>query len=69
MQAPGAPLGIILKVLTNPGRDGMEMLAHLIVAGLDQAGYEIRRKPDLIPIRPNPGPLPARSVPVAGPKP
>jgi hypothetical protein len=33
---------------------GVRAIARYVIAALDRAGYEIRAKPDLIPIRPNP---------------
>jgi hypothetical protein len=36
--------------------DDPETVAQLIIDRLAMAGYEIRAKPELIPIRPNPGP-------------
>jgi hypothetical protein len=69
MQASGGPLGLIAGIIARR-KDDPERLAQRIINGLDLAGYEVRRRPGLIPIRPNPGPLgPRRSVPLAGPKP
>ena len=70
MQASGGPLGLIAGIIAREAKDDPERLAQRIINGLDLAGYEVRRRPDLIPIRPNPGPLgPRRSVPLAGPIP
>jgi len=56
LQAIDAPFDTIINILASAKRDDPEMLARQIVVGLDQAGYEIRQKPDVIPIRRNPGP-------------
>jgi hypothetical protein len=56
MQATGNPLALITRIIVREAKDAPERLAQQIIHGLALAGYEICPKPDLIPIRLNPGP-------------
>ena len=51
------PLSLITSIVARGRRDDdPETVAQQIIDRLAMAGYEIRAKPELIPIRPNPGP-------------
>jgi hypothetical protein len=49
------PLDLIASIVARRRDDDPEMVAQLIIDRLDMAGYEIRAKPEMIPIRWNPG--------------
>ena len=61
------PLSFISSIVARRRRDDdPEKVAQLIIDRLAMAGYDIRAKPEMIPIRPN---LSVRcSVPLGGPK-
>jgi hypothetical protein len=68
MRATDNPLDLIANIVARRRRDDdPKTVAQLIIDRLAIAGYEIRAKPEMIPIRPNPSVR--RSVPLAGPKP
>jgi hypothetical protein len=54
MRATDNPLDLIASIVARRRRDDdPEAVAQLIIGRLAIAGYEIRAKPEMIPIRPN----------------